>query len=199
MNANDDSPLVLVIGGPNGAGKSTCAEFVLRDVLTGLDFVNADTIARGLSRYRPETVAVEAGRLMLRRLQQLGERRQNFAFETTLSGRSHVKLLKGLVEQGYQFELFYVWLRSPDLAVKRVSDRVKQGGHEVPVQDIRRRYYRSVRNFFELYMPLATRWRVYDNTGEHRTLVARGGTSRPTQVLQEKTYHAFQDAAKHAE
>jgi predicted ABC-type ATPase len=125
----EQSPTVIVIAGPNGAGKSTSAPVLLPKTLEVLEFVNADTIASGLSAFRSESVAVEAGRIMLRRLAELAGERANFAFETTLASRSFAPWIAGLRQTGYLFHLVFLWLPTPDLAIKRVLARVRQGGH----------------------------------------------------------------------
>jgi predicted ABC-type ATPase len=124
-------PKVVVIAGPNGAGKSTAAPAVLRDALLVNEFVNADTIAAGLSAFCPEAVAVTAGRVMLERIRKLARDRQDFAFETTLASRTFAPWLRKLQSQGYRFHLVYLWLPTVELAVARVAERVRRGGHAV--------------------------------------------------------------------
>jgi predicted ABC-type ATPase len=158
-------PNVLFIAGPNGAGKSTLAPALLRDEIGLLEFVNADTIALGLSAFAPETAALEAGRVMLGRIRSLAARRESFALETTLATRSYAPWVARMRERsGYRFHLLYLWLRHADLAVARVAERVRAGGHDVPEAIVRRRYVLGARNFFELYRPLADSWAVYDNS-----------------------------------
>lgn len=186
------APAVVIIGGPNGAGKTTCAAALLPVDLAIRQFVNADTIASGLSAFAPETAAVTAGRVMLRRLAELGRERQNFAFETTLASRSFAPFLRRLREDGYQIHLIYVWLRTPELAVQRVAARVSQGGHAVPEETIRRRYARGVANFLQLYRPLADSWVLCDNSGSGPVVVARGIREAATQILDEGIYHEIE-------
>jgi predicted ABC-type ATPase len=154
----------VVLAGPNGAGKSTIGPGLLRDVLEVDEFVNADVIARGLSAFDPEGVAITAGRIMLMRLRELAGRRVSFAFETTLASRSFAPWIGGLVRSGYAFHLVFLWLPTVDLAVERIADRVRLGGHGVPDDVVRRRYHAGRRNFLTRYRPLATTWRVYDNS-----------------------------------
>ena len=156
-------PLLVVLAGPNGAGKSTVAPYLLRDALAVDEFVNADTIAQGLSAYRPETVAVTAARVMLERLRALAGLRRDFAFETTLSGRSHARWLRELQPAGYRTHLVFLSLPSADLAVARVADRVRRGGHDVPNAVVRRRFVVGLRNFFSVYMHALDAWTIYDN------------------------------------
>ena len=173
---------VVALAGPNGAGKSTVGPRLLEETLGVTRFVNADTIAQGLSGFDPGAAAFEAGKIMLRRLRELVAHRETFAFETTLSGRTYGAWIPGLLESGYEFHLFYIWLQSPELAIARVRDRVRVGGHDVPEPTIRRRYERGLANFFELYRPLASSWRFYDNSASTKPeLVALGegeGTER---------------------
>jgi predicted ABC-type ATPase len=159
------SPHVILIAGSNGAGKSTAAPILLRDFLGVVEFVNADAIALGLSSFQPETVAIHAGRIMLKRLHELAERRADFAFESTLASRSFAPWINELKQKrGYFFYLIYLWLPSPDMAVARVRERVRAGGHNVAEDVVRRRYEGGLRNFFELYRPLADGWSFYANT-----------------------------------
>lgn len=156
-------PLIVVLAGPNGAGKSTCAPYLLKDALAVDEFVNADTIAQGLSAYRPEAAAVTAGRVMLERLRTLAGLRRDFAFETTLSGRSHARWLRDLQTAGYRTHLVFLSLPSAELAVARVADRVRRGGHHVPDTVVRRRFAAGVRNLFSVYMDVVDAWTIYDN------------------------------------
>ena len=167
------SPRVAVFAGPNGAGKTTHAESILEALNIGT-FVNADFIARGLSGARADAVSFEAGRIMLNRLRQLSAAREDFAFESTLSSRSFAPFLRDLKSNGYLVVIFYFSLASAALAVRRVSMRVKLGGHDVPQADIRRRYLRSLANFFELYAPLADEWVMLDNSGISRVRLVAG-------------------------
>jgi predicted ABC-type ATPase len=169
-----EPPSVVVIAGPNGAGKSTIAPRVLQCALAVTEFVNADVIARGLSAFNPEAVAVAAGRIMLERLRDLAAQRVSFAFETTLASRSFAPWIRSLIESGYDFHLVYVWVESAEFSVQRVAGRVARGGHHVPEEIVRRRYVAGLRNFFELYRPLAKNWRVYDNSRSQLRLIAFG-------------------------
>jgi predicted ABC-type ATPase len=176
-------PRVIVLAGPNGAGKTTAAPRLLRDRLRVRQFVNADSLALGLSGFDAESAALAAGRIMIQRLHELAEERSSFAFETTLASRSFVPWLKSLINLGYAFHLVFLWLPSPDVAVRRVAQRVRIGGHDVPETTIRRRYAAGLRNFFALYRPIATTWRIYDNSNERAMrLIAAGKESRTTRV-----------------
>lgn len=177
------SPDVVVLGGPNGAGKSTAAPRLLRGTLAVEEFVNADTLAQGLSAFRPEDVALEAGRVTLQRLDALEGQRQSFAFESTLSSHGLIRRLRRLSDSGYRVHIVYLWLPSVELALARVADRVRGGGHHVPEGDVRRRFERGRHNFFSIYRQLSHRWRLYDATSlSGPRLVATGGHQRPTRV-----------------
>jgi predicted ABC-type ATPase len=165
-------PTVVILARPNGAGKSTFAPELLQDTLAVSEFVNADVIAHGLSAFDPEGAAMAAGRVMLARLRELAAERMSFAFETTLASRSLAPWLRGLRASGYAVHFFFLWLPSADLAVQRVVQRVSVGGHNVPEDTIRRRYRAGIRNFFQLYQPLATTWALYDCSGLKAVRVA---------------------------
>jgi predicted ABC-type ATPase len=158
-------PHVIIIAGPNGAGKTTAAPALLGAALQIDHFVNADTIAAGLSAFAPEKAAIQAGRAMLERMRYLASNNENFAFETTLASRTFAPWIARLKqEKGYSFHLTFLLLDSPELAVSRVAERVKMGGHFVPEETVRRRFVAGLRNFFQLYKPLADSWQMYDNT-----------------------------------
>lgn len=161
------APRVVIFAGPNGAGKSTHADAIL-EALEIPVFVNADYIARGLSGVHTDTVAIAAGRIMLRRLNELAEAGKDFGFESTLSSRSFAPFLKRLKRLGYRIAIYYFSLASPQLAVRRVRLRVSLGGHDVPADVVRRRYQRSHANFFELYAQLADEWALFDNSDGHK-------------------------------
>jgi predicted ABC-type ATPase len=192
-------PEVIVIAGPNGAGKSTIAPAVLRDHLGIAEFVNADVIAWGLSGFEPERAAIQAGRVMLRRLDELAAQRVDFAFETTLASRTFAPWIAGLVGSGYVFRLFYVWVSSPELCIARVAARVQSGGHHIPDEVVRRRYAGGLRNFFDLYRPLAESWRVHDNsTDASGRPVAEGQRDRPPVVYDELAWRAVMQGLEDA-
>src|SRR5437762_10418642 len=169
---SEPQPTLAVMAGINGAGKTSASQRILREFLRMPAFVNADTIARGLNAFDPESEAVKAGRIMLDHLKDLAQRRRSFSFETTLAARTYAPWLGELRASGYVVHLFYYWLRSPELAIRRVAERVRAGGHHVPDETIRRRYSRSVRNFLELYRPVVTTWQVYDNSNGYARLIA---------------------------
>lgn len=166
-------PNVIVIAGPNGAGKSTLAPALLRDTLGILEFVNADTIAEGLSAFAPEDASFDAGRVMLGRLHELASDQRDFAFETTLASRFYAGWLKELRNKGYRASLVFLWLEDVELAIERVKERVRMGGHHIPEDTIRRRYDRGLKNLFELYLPIANAWSVRDTSFAQSNEIAR--------------------------
>jgi predicted ABC-type ATPase len=176
---SDKNPQVIIIAGPNGAGKTTLAPFLLRDELGILEYVNADPIAQGLSGFAPASVGFEAGRIMLTRLKELANEKRTFAFETTLAGKSYVRWLNSLREQRYVVQLMFVWLRTAELAIQRVRARVRFGGHAVDEDVIRRRHAAGLRNFWQVYQPLADTWAVYDNSGSDPVFVGKGTLRNP--------------------
>ena len=163
--ADSEKPILYMLAGPNGAGKTTFARSYLPHFAKCREFVNADLIAAGLSPFNPESQAIAAGRLMLQRIDQLVKARATFALETTLAGRAYAQRLRRLKDElGYEVELLYFWLPSADFAVSRVATRVRQGGHNIPEEVMRRRYEAGISNFVKLYSPLADRWLIYDGS-----------------------------------
>lgn len=186
-------PHLVMIGGPNGSGKSTAAPSLLRDTLAVFDFVNADLIARGLSGFDPAGSAVAAGRVMLERLRTLAARRADLAFETTMASRSFEPWLRSLRESGYRAHLVFLWLPSAEMALERVRRRVRLGGHDVPEAVVRRRYRRGAVNFRKLYRPLASSWRVYDNSlADGPALVARKLAESSEEILDDERWQRIQ-------
>jgi predicted ABC-type ATPase len=172
-------PNLVVIAGPNGAGKSTAAPLLIGKRLGITEFVNADVIASGLSARAPESVAVEAGRIMLKRLRQLAGEGRDFSFETTLASRSFAPWLSRLRrEHGYRFHLIYLWVSDPSQSVARVASRVRAGGHFVPDETVRRHYERGLANFFSLYSPIADAWEMFDNSDSPQLIAAREGAGQ---------------------
>lgn len=164
---------LYIIAGCNGAGKTTASMTVLPEVLHCREFVNADEIAKGLSPFRPEEVAVQAGRLMLERIDRLLTRGETFAIETTLATRSYAGLVRRAKAAGYTVLLLFFWLPSPEMAEMRVAQRVAEGGHDIPREVIRRRYWLGLRNLLEIYAPEVDVWSMYDNGGPMRPIVDR--------------------------
>lgn len=166
-----DSKRLYIISGCNGAGKTTASFNILPEILSCKEFVNADEIARGISPFQPEKVAVEAGRLMLNRISELMEDGEDFAFETTLSTRSYKNRIIQAQEEGYFVTLIYYWLETPQLAKKRVELRVKEGGHNIPKDVINRRYIKGIRNLFSIYLPICDYTIIFDNSRPEPVLV----------------------------
>lgn len=161
------------------------------------EFVNADVIAAGLSAFAPETVALEAGRVMLNRLQELASQGKDFAFETTLASRSFAPWLARLRrESRYSFHLAYLWLPSAEMAVSRVAGRIRGGGHAVPPDDIRRRYQRGLANFFALYSPIADSWEMHDNASPPARLIAAREGSGQIRFGNQAVWEMIQDRMK---
>jgi predicted ABC-type ATPase len=180
---SETNPQIIVIAGPNGAGKTSLSPFLLRDRYGDFPFVNADAIASGLSAFEPESVAIEAGRLMLNRLHELSERKENFAFESTLAARSYAPWLNRLQQKGYEVHVLFVWLRSVDLAIERVAERVRRGGHAIPSHELRRRYRRGINNLFDLYIPLANTWAIYDNSEQDQAALVATGVRKDPPII----------------
>lgn len=186
---------VLLIGGPNGAGKTTTAMDLLPRELHWRHFVNADNIAAGLSPLDPDAAAIPAGKLMLRRIHELAERGEDFAFESTLAAKSFAPFLRNCQSRGYEVHLL-VWLESPELAIQRVAERVRKGGHHIPEPTIRRRYCSGLSHLFSIYLPLADAWVVCDNSGDAPKSVARwDGRSSEVEVLRPEIWQRMKEDA----
>ena len=185
------APRVVIFAGPNGAGKTTHADAIVQ-ALGIKTFVNADFIARGLSGQNTETAAIEAGRIMLKRLKQLASEGEDFAFESTLSSRSFSVFLKKLKAQGYRVAVYYFSLANAQLALRRIKLRVSLGGHDVPADVVQRRFGRSLSNFFTLYAPLADTWSVFDNSIDTRAHLIATATAGKVNVEETKIWLKLQ-------
>lgn len=159
-------PILYIIAGCNGAGKTTASYSVLPDLLGCREFVNADEIAKGLSPFNPESVAIDAGRLMLERIKLLLSQKKTFALETTLSTRSYAHLVKEAQNKGYTVVLLFFWLTTPTMAIERVAKRVSEGGHDIPKETIIRRYWLGLENFFNIFAPIVDSWMFFDNVND---------------------------------
>ena len=188
---------LYIIGGPNGAGKTTASYSVLPKILECREFVNADEIARGLSPFNPESVAIEAGRLMLSRIAELLRRNESFSIETTLATRSYFRLIEQAHRQGYDVTLLYFWLRTPEQAIERVAERVSKGGHNIPSNVIRRRYQEGIDNLFRIYMPIVDTWVLVNNSMTPRSIVATGGRNQQTEINDEVEFKNIEAYVKH--
>ncbi len=163
---------LYIIAGCNGAGKTTASFTILPEILECKEFVNADEIAKGLSPFQPEKVAFESGRIMLKRINELLESNENFAFETTLASKSYKSKVKEAQSKNYKVTLLFFWLQNVDLAIERVKTRVKEGGHNIDTTIIKRRYSRGIQNLFEIYIPIVDEVYIFDNSYENQELIA---------------------------
>lgn len=164
-------PVCTIIAGPNGAGKTTFAMNYLSDVAHCRRFINADLIASGLSPLSPDLEQLEASKLFLREIEQAIERKENFSFETTLAGRAHIKRIHTLKEKGWRVELIYLYLPDVEMSINRVAERVRHGGHDIPLDSILRRYPRSLNNLLNLYSPICDSTICMENSAELTTLI----------------------------
>ncbi len=168
---------VYIIAGPNGSGKTTFATTFLPEYARCEYFINADLIALGLSPFSPQQVAIKSGKLVLEQIKEYSKNSLDFGFETTMAGVTYLKHFKLLKEKGYKICVFFLWIPSSQLAVERVKDRVAQGGHNVPIKDIKRRFERSIRNFFKQYRLFTDKWILFDNAGAKPKIIARKNNS----------------------
>lgn len=197
--SGEASPQAVIVAGPNGAGKSTLAPRLLAQELGITIYVNADLIAQGLAGFDPASAAIRAGRIMLERIEELRRERVSFAVESTISGISLNAFAQRLKSAGYLTSLLYLWLPDPDLAVDRVRARVALGGHDIPETDVRRRFYRSVTNFEQVYRRTVGFWRVYHavtppNESAPR-IIAYGMGSRVVRIVDADAWDALQQQA----
>lgn len=191
---------IIIIAGPNGAGKTTFARSFLPEDAQVLRFLNADLIAAGLSPFAPETVAIKAARLMLEEMAECVRREESFALETTLSGRSYLSQLKQWRSQGYHISLFFLALSSAETAIARVAERVRQGGHHIPEDTIRRRFTAGLKNFEHAYKTEVDAWAKFDNDGEEPILLEWREYMTPEDISKAKDpdVHAALGALKRA-
>jgi predicted ABC-type ATPase len=173
----DKKPQVYVIAGPNGAGKTTFAKEFLPRYADCPIFINADTIARGLSGFSPDAVALKAGRILLEQIDDYAAKRVDFAFETTLAGVTYLSRLKRFRKGGYRAHLFFLWIPDVRLALARVAGRVKMGGHDIAEEVVKRRFHKGIRNFLRHYREAVDSWMLFDNSGSIPRLIAeeKGG------------------------
>jgi predicted ABC-type ATPase len=183
-------PDLYIIAGPNGAGKTTASMTILPDVLFIKEFINADAIAAGISPFNVESVAFQAGRIMLDRIQQLIHENEDFAFETTLTTRSYLNLIKKAKSQGYQITLLFFWLKSPELAKHRVRKRVLLGGHHIPDEVIDRRYLRGIQNLLKDFIHLCDSWGIYDNSDSEPKPICWSAKGE-LEIMEPETYQSI--------
>lgn len=164
---------LYIIAGCNGAGKTTASFTILPEILDCKEFVNADEIAKGLSPFQPEKVSFEAGRIMLKRINELIETNENFAFETTLATKSYKSKIAEAKSKNYNVTLLFFWLQNVELAIERVKTRVIEGGHNIETEVIKRRYLNGIKNLFEIYLPIADEVMIFDNSEGKHDLIAK--------------------------
>lgn len=179
---------LYIIAGCNGAGKTTASYTILPEILDCKEFVNADEIAKGLSPFQPEKVSFEAGRIMLNRIDELFQKEVDFAFETTLSAKSYLSIVKKAQNQGYFVTLIFFWLNSFELAKQRVKVRVNEGGHNIPEDVIERRYVRGIKNFFEIYLNNCDNVMLFDNSDKLPVLIAEKEINEEIQIINENLF-----------
>ena len=189
--AENDRLHLYIIAGCNGAGKTTASFTVLPEMLNCREFVNADEIAKGLSPFNPEGVAIQAGRLMIDRILHLLKEGQTFAFETTLATRSYVNLIQRAQKRGYFVTLLFFSLSTPEQAVARVAKRVSLGGQNIPTEVVRRRYDAGLQNLFQLYIPIVDYWTLYDNSNIPGEKIAYGWKDSRVGIVDEEKYKRF--------
>ena len=183
-------PRLYIISGPNGSGKTTASYGVLPELLDCSEFVNSDEFAKHLAPFAPESAYITASRLMLRKVNYLFDRREDFCIETTLATRSLIKMVRSAQQKGYFVTILYFWLNSSDIAVERVAQRVLAGGHDVPEETIRRRYRMGLRYLFHSYMHLCDKWILADNSSPPFDVIAEG--SRKGLVIRDmERYHTI--------
>lgn len=187
---------LYIISGCNGAGKTTASYTVLPEILKVKEFVNADEIARGLSPFNPEGMAIEAGRLMLLRIDELLLKGWDFAIETTLATRSYSRLVQSAQAMGYTVHLMFFWLNSVNLAEERVETRVQLGGHNIAKDIIKRRYHLGLHNLFEVFIPIVDEWMIVDNSDLPREMVAEGGIKKEDLIHNKVKFAKLKDYGK---
>lgn len=188
---------ILMIAGPNGAGKTTLTLELITDREMLYEFINADEIAKGLAPLHPESKALEASKLMIKRLKELLELNKNFAFETTASGTNYIKHLEEAKARGYEVNLTFLWLSSPEEAVKRVAQRVKQGGHHIPEETVKRRYHSGLKNLLAYYLPLADTANIMDNSSEatSKRLIASKNKKGSLEIIDKSLWQQLEKTA----
>ena len=167
------SKQLYIIAGCNGAGKTTASFTILPEVLDCKEFINADEIAKGLSPFQPESVAMQAGRIMLARMDELLQKGETFAFETTLATKSYKQKIEWAQANGYEVTLLFFWLRNVTMAKERVAQRVAEGGHSIPSETIERRYHNGITNLFAIYIDMVDICYIFDNSEGERTPIAK--------------------------
>lgn len=179
---------LYIIAGCNGAGKTTASYTVLPEMLNCKEFINADEIAKGISPFQPEKVAIESGRIMLKRIKNSIINQVDFAFETTLSTKTYVQFVQNAQIKGYFVTLVYFWLNTPELAIERVKSRVLSGGHDIPEKIIHRRYLAGIKNLSNLYLPICDYWLLIDNSVHPFQIIAEGFKQKDIKIYNRNSY-----------
>lgn len=186
-------PNLYVISGCNGAGKTTASYTVLPEMLDCEEFINADEIARGLSPFNPDKAAIEAGRIMLKKIGDLIKSKSDFAFETTLATKSYINTIRKAKKEGYEITLVFFWLDSVDLAIERVETRVKEGGHNIPKDVIKRRYFAGLKNLFTLYIPISDYWLLFNTSIPTYELIAEGYEDKELHIENNRIFEIMKE------
>jgi predicted ABC-type ATPase len=186
---------LYIIAGCNGSGKTTASFTVLPEMLDCQEFLNVDEIARGLSPLNPDKAAIEAGRLLLGKIDKFISNHIDFAFETTLASKSYANKIKVAKQNGYQTTLIFFWLDTVDLAIERVKTRVLEGGHNISTPVIIRRYYAGLKNLFEIFIPICDYWMIFDNSRLPSTLIAEGSSDNDIKIKKNITFGLLKQLA----
>ena len=184
---------LYIIAGCNGAGKTTASYSILPTILDCKEFINADEIAKGLSPFQPETVSFEAGRIMLNRIEELLNKEVDFAFETTLATKSFAQTVQKAQSKGYTVTLLFFWLNSIDLAKQRVALRVSEGGHNIPLEVIERRYQRGINNLFDLYLPICDNVMAFDNSDKLPVMIFNKTKNTDIEITNNSLFNLLQN------
>lgn len=184
---------LYIIAGCNGAGKTTASFTILPEILNCKEFVNADEIAKGLSPFQPETVAFEAGRIMLHRVNELLKEGKTFALETTLATKSYRSKILEAQNIGYRVTLLFFWLNDVELAINRVATRVAEGGHDIPTDVIERRYVNGIKNLFDIYLPIVDEATIVDNSVDELVILAEKVRDFEIDVLEEARFNKIME------
>jgi len=189
-------PNLYIIAGCNGAGKTTASFTVLPKILDCQEYVNADEIAKGLSPFNPDRAAIEAGRIMLGKINYFLTKQIDFSFETTLATRSYTNIIKQAQQLDYEITLIYFWLDSVNLAIERVRTRVSEGGHDIPQNVIVRRYYSGLKNLFDLYIPICNCWMIFNNSKPTFELIAEGNFNKNLKIENNRIFEKLKSYQK---